>query len=74
MRTIPDSVVDEVLHYANGSTMFTKLDVKWAFHQVELSEDFRPINTFATHKGLFRYKRLTFAVSCAPKMYPQVMQ
>ena len=54
--------------------MFSKLDIKWAFHQVELSEASRPITTFATHKGLFRYKRLMFGVSCAPEMYQRVIQ
>ena len=50
----PIPTVDEVLHDLNGSTVFSKLDIKWAFHQVELSEVSRPITTFATHKGLFR--------------------
>ena len=48
--------------------------IKWAFHQVELSEESRPITTFVTHKGLFRYKRLMFGVSCAPEMYQRVIQ
>ena len=70
----PIPTVDEVLHDLNGSTVFSKLDIKWAFHQVELSETSRPITTFATHKGLFRYKRLMLGVSCAPEMYQRVIQ
>lgn len=62
----PIPTVDEVLHDLNGITIFTKLDVKWAFHQVELSEEFLPITTFVTHNGLFSYKRSMFGVSCAP--------
>jgi len=65
---------NEVLHDLNGSTVFSKLDIKWAFHQVELSEGSRPITTFATHKRLFRYKRLMFRISCAPGMYQRVIQ
>ena len=67
----PIPTVDEVLHDLNGCAVFSKLDIKWAFHQVELSETSRPI---ATHKGLFRYKRLMFGVSCAPEMYQRVIQ
>ena len=67
----PIPTVDEVLHYLNGSIVFSKLYIKWAFHQVELSETSRPI---ATHKGLFRYKRLMFGVSCAPEMYQRIIQ
>ena len=70
----PIPTVGEILHDLNGSTVFSKLDIKWAFHQVELSEASRPITTFATHKGLFRYKRLMFGVSCAPEMYQRVIQ
>ena len=70
----PIPTVDEVLHDLNGGTVFSKLDIKWAFHQVELSEVSRPTTTFVTHKGLFRYKRLMFGVSCAPEMYQRVIQ
>ena len=66
--------VDEILHDLNRSTVSTKLDIKWAFHQVELSEESRQITTFATHKGLFRYKRLIFEISCTPEMYQRVMR
>ena len=50
----PIPTVDGVLHDLNGSTVFSKLGIKWAFHQVELSEASRPITTIATHKGLLR--------------------
>ena len=70
----PIPTVDEILHDINSSTVSTKLDIKWAFHQVELSEESRKITTFATHKGLFRYKGLIFEISCTPEMYQRVMR
>ena len=73
-KRLPITTVDEILHDLNGSTVFTNLDIKWAFHQVELSEESRPITTFVTHKGLFRYKKLMFGISCAPEMYQRVIQ
>ena len=39
-----------------------------------MSEGSRPIATFATHKGFFRYKRLMFGVSCAPEMHQRIIQ
>lgn len=65
----PISTVDEILHDLNGSTVSAKLDIKWAFHQVELSEESRPITTFVTHNGLFRNKRLMSGISSTPEMY-----
>ena len=35
----PIPTVDEVLQELNQSTVFSKLDVKWAFHQIELKEE-----------------------------------
>ena len=70
----PIPTVDEILHDPNGSTVFAKLDIKWAFHQVELRGESRPITTSTTHKGLFWYKRLMFRISSTPEMYQRVMQ
>lgn len=69
----PIPAVDEILQNLNRSSVFSKLDLKLAFHQIELSEQFRSITTFVTHKGLFRYKRLMFGVSCAPEMYQRII-
>ena len=62
----PIPTVDDVLYQLNGSTVFSKLDLRWGFHQIELKEQSRKITTFITHKGLFRFKRLMFVVSSAP--------
>ena len=52
-ETIPMPTVDEVLENLKGSTMFSKVDRHFGFHQVELDEDLQDITTFATHDGLF---------------------
>ena len=70
----PIPTVDEVLQEMNESKVFSKLDISMAYHQLELSEDSRDITTFTTHKGLYRYKKLVFGVSCASEMYQNVMQ
>ena len=69
----PIPTVDEVLQNLNCSKVFSKLDLNLAFHQIELSEESRSITTFVTHKGLFRYKRLMFGISCAPEMYQRII-
>ena len=58
----------------NGSTVFSKIALKWGFHQLELEEDSKKITTFVTHKGLYRYKRLMFGISSAPEIYQHVIQ
>ena len=58
----------------NGSTVFSKLDLRCGFNQIELHEDWRDITTFITHEGLFRYKRLSFGVNAAPEKFQHVIR
>ena len=41
---------------------------------IELDKEPRDITTFATHEGLFRYKRLSFGVNSAPEKYQQIVR
>ena len=41
----PIPTVNDILHEMNGSTMFSKLDLKWVCHQLELDEESRDITT-----------------------------
>ena len=70
----PMPTIDDLLHEMNGAVMFSKLDLSQSFHQIELDVNSRQITTFVTHKGLFRYKRLFFGVSCAPEIHQRVIQ
>ena len=65
--------VDEILQDLNQSKVYSKLDIKWAYHQLELLSKSREITTFMTHQGLYRYKRLMFGISCAPEMYNKII-
>lgn len=69
----PIPTVDKILYNMNESEVFSKLDLKYGFHQIELDEASREITTFVTHKGLFRYKRLMFGICSAPEKYQQVI-
>ena len=61
----PIPTIDEVLEQLNGSTVFSKIDLLWGFHQVEHSEDSRSITTFALDENLYRYKRMMFGITSA---------
>ena len=81
MRTANEAIVrethliptmEEVLYDLNRAMVFSKIDLKWGFHQVELDEDSRDITTFVTHRGLYRYRRLIFGITSAPKKYQKI--
>ena len=70
----PIPTVDEVLLEMTSGMVFSKLDLKWGYHQIELKEESRELTTFSTHKGYYRYKRLMFGISAAPEMYQNIIQ
>ncbi|XP_055681809.1 uncharacterized protein K02A2.6-like [Lutzomyia longipalpis] len=67
-------VLEDFLPRLESAKIFSRLDIKNAFHQIELDESSRHITTFITHKGMFRYKRLMFGISCAPEIFQKVME
>ena len=69
----PIPTIEEILYDLNGSTVFSKLDLRWGFHQIELDEKSREITTFLSHRGLYRYKRLMFGISSAPEKYQKII-
>lgn len=70
----PIPTLEETLESLNGASVFSKLDLRWGYHQVELDDDSRDITTFSTHKGLMRYKRLIFGLSSASEIYQHTIQ
>lgn len=70
----PLPTMDELLPNFRQAKYFSRLDIKNAFHQLEIDEGSRYITTFSTGKGLFRYKRLMFGISCAPEMFQKVLE
>ena len=42
----PIPMVEELLQNLNGSAVFSKIDLKWGFHHILLSEDSRHITSF----------------------------
>lgn len=50
-ETHPLPTVDDIRWKLNGSTYFSRLDIKDAFHQLKLEDDSKPLTTFITHKG-----------------------
>ncbi|XP_049886625.1 uncharacterized protein K02A2.6-like [Pectinophora gossypiella] len=70
----PLPTMDKLLPKMKNAKVFTKLDIKDAFHQIEIHPASRHITTFITNKGLFRYKRLMFGISCAPEIFQKTLE
>ena len=70
----PIPTVEEITQSMNGSKVFSKIDLKWGYHQLELTPDLREITTFVAHCGLYKYKRLLFGVNSASEQYQHEIQ
>ena len=56
-----------------GTTVFSKIDLSNAYHQMELTADSQHYLTVNTHKGLYAYQRLTFSIASAPAVFQSTM-
>ncbi|XP_046964591.1 uncharacterized protein K02A2.6-like [Vanessa cardui] len=70
----PLPTMDQLLPRVKDATIFSKLDIQDAFYHVELHPDSRHITTFITSKGLFRYKRMMFGITCAPEIFQKTLE
>lgn len=66
--------IEELISDLNGATVFSKIDLRAGYHQLELEPESRPITTFSTHVGLFRYKRLVFGLNSAAEVFQHTIQ
>nr|CAH7744111.1 unnamed protein product [Callosobruchus chinensis] len=70
----PLPTFDNFMTKLRNAKYFSRLDLESAYHQLELDVDSRPITTFITHKGIFRYKRLMFGVNSAPEIFQRIFE
>lgn len=70
----PLPTIEDLLPLLKNAVMFSKVDLKMAYHQIELHPDSREITTFSTPFGLYRWKRLSLGLKCAPEMFQKIME
>lgn len=70
----PMPTIEDLLPLLKDAVLFSKIDLKKAYHQIELHEDSREITTFSTPFGLYRWKRLSMGLKCAPEMFQKIME
>ncbi|XP_049880106.1 uncharacterized protein K02A2.6-like [Pectinophora gossypiella] len=70
----PLPCMEHLLPKIKKAQYFSKLDIKNAFHQIELHPNSRYLTTFITSSGLYRYKRLMFGVTCAPELFQKILE
>jgi len=66
-------VIDDVLPQLSKTKVFSTVDAKSAFWMVVLDEASSKLTTFETPIGKFRWLRLPYGISPAPKIFQRKM-
>ena len=61
--------IEDIFANLAGRQKFSKIDLRQAYHQLEMEEDSKKHLTINTHMGLFQYNRLVFGTSSAPAIW-----
>ncbi len=69
----PLPLIEDILSELRGAVLFSTLDLKHAYHQVELHTESPDLTVFVTHDGLYRYKRVPYGLSSAPSAFQKMM-
>ena len=72
-ETHPLPTLEEMWPQIAGGAVFSILDIKDAFYQLEVAESSRHITTFITKRGLFRYTRVIFGICNAPELFQKTI-
>jgi len=70
----PTPTVDDLKTKLQGSEIFTKLDMRSAFHQLELAEESRYITAFQSDTKIKRFTRLIFGANSAAEELQHVIR
>lgn len=65
--------IEEIVSAMPGAKVFSVLDAKSGFLQIELDEASSLLTIFNTPIGRFRWLRLPFGLKCSPEIFQRIM-
>jgi len=69
----PLPLIDETLARLNKAKIYTKLDIRQAFHRIRMHPEHEELTTFRTRYGNYKCKVLPFGLTNGPATYQRYM-
>lgn len=69
----PLPLIEDHLERLSGSKIFTVLDLKSGYHQIEVEQESRKFTAFVTPDGHWQYTRVPFGLSNAPAIFQRAI-
>ncbi|GJY83090.1 putative reverse transcriptase domain-containing protein [Tanacetum coccineum] len=69
----PLSRIDDLFDQLQGSSVYSKIDLRFGFHQLRIKEEDIPITAFQTRYGHYELQVMSFGLTNAPAVFMDLM-